>query len=99
MLIKHFTEEHFRTRDPLYPGRYVMDRRLVGSGTHSIAADGETYSAAADGWFDLPEEVAYRMLSYPGWRTPAQVDEAVSAGEIDSNDSPVSARKPKARHS
>ncbi len=97
MLIKHFAERHFRSRDPLRPGQWIVDKRMVPSLTSAIVHEGEQYDAAATGWFDVPEPVGNFFLSRPGWRTPAQVDEEVAAGVIEENDSPVSAPAPRKR--
>lgn len=91
MFIKHFTVRKFRTRDPLHPGQWVVDRRLVGSGTTSIVHAGNTYAAGVNDWFDVPEEVGTFMARFPGWRTDAEVDEDVMAGYIDENDAPSAA--------
>lgn len=94
MLIKHFREAKFRTRDPLHPGQFVLDRRLEPANTTHISHGDREFVANKQGWFDVPEEVGNFWLSRPGWRTPQQVDEAVIAGEIDENDSPLSPRRP-----
>jgi len=93
MQVKHFQEIRFRTRDPLHPGQWVVDRRLEGSGTGTVVHAGQSYTADAHGWFDVPEPVGTFLLRRPGWRTPAMVDEDVAAGFLDENDSPVSAAR------
>lgn len=96
MLIKHFRDVQVRMRDPLRPNQWVLSRRLESDGTSALSHEGEGYSANKQGWFDVPEHVGRFFLSRPGWRTPAQVDEAVMAGELEANDSPASAPKPAA---
>lgn len=100
MQIKHYRVVRFRVRDPLHPGQFSLDRKLEHSGTDTLVDNGVTYQADEAGWFDLPDDVAARIARFPGWRTSEQVDEAVAAGEIRDNDSPLTrpapARKAKA---
>lgn len=88
MFIKHFREVTYRVADPLHPGHTVFDRRMDASKTYDITHNGVAYKADADGWFDVPPEVAAHFLGtngspgFPGWCSPEMVDEEVVAGRI-----------------
>ena len=96
MFVKHFRNVRFRVPDPQHPGRTVFDERLDASGTHAISHEGAEYRADESGWFDLPEDVAKYFATFPGWRTPEQVDEDMVAGLIRADPSDV-LPKPKPR--
>jgi hypothetical protein len=82
MFIKHFREVTYRVPDPMRPGHTAFDRRMDSAGTHAISHNGKEYHADADGWFDLPPEVADHFLKFPGWCSPEMVDEEIVAGRI-----------------
>jgi len=82
MFIKHFREVTYRVPDPMRPGHTAFDRRMDSAGTHALSHNGQVYHADADGWFDVPEDVATHFLKFPGWCSPEMVDEEIVAGRI-----------------
>ncbi len=47
--IKQFRSRYVRVPDPLRPGRYASEERLVPTGANSLTFEGKTYSANPDG--------------------------------------------------
>jgi hypothetical protein len=101
MHIKQFQSRFVRVPDPLRPGRYAQEERLIPTGASAIAHGGKTYKADADGWFSVPTDVAKAMLSFrtPGssrFMTDADVGEHVRVGAASAEDLPS---EPKAKKS
>jgi hypothetical protein len=91
MHIKQFQSRFVRVPDPLRPGRYASEERLIPTGASAISHAGKTYKADGDGWFSVPMDVAKHMLSFrtPGsarFLTDADVGEHVRVGAASAED-------------
>lgn len=68
MFIKQVRAHMVRVPDPLRPGKYAKEERLLDAGATSISAGDRTYQANERGYFDIPRDAALPLLSlhFPG---------------------------------
>jgi hypothetical protein len=85
MRIQHFTMRHRRVPDPMRPGRTASVGYLVPSGTSAIS--GLDVTPDADGWLDVPHEVAQELCSFrdhgSGFYTEGEIDEEVRLHRVE----------------
>lgn len=102
MLIKQVRSHFVRVPDPLRPGRYAQEERLLPTGCESINHAGKTYEPVADGWFDLPMDVAETLMRFRGphgerFLTDADLGEQVRFGMADAGELPEAPAPKRAR--
>ena len=93
MYIKQFRSRFVRVPDPLRPGRYALEERLVPTGASQVTYDGRTYESNADFWIKVPEHVgahhcSFRTPSGARFMTDVEVGEHVRFGTADAEELP-----------
>ena len=104
--IKQFRSRFVRVPDPLRPGRYASEERLIPTGAEALSFEGRNYRADADGWFRVPTAAAEHFLKFrsPGgarFLTDSDVGEhvrvgTVAADQLPAEDAPVEHKRPRA---
>lgn len=98
--IKQFRSRYVRVPDPLRPGRYASEERLVPTGANSLTFEGKTYRANPDGWFNVPTRaqefyLAFRSPNGARFMTDSDVGEHVRFGTVEADQLPSAEEEPK----
>lgn len=88
MLVKQFRSRFVRVPDPLRPGRYANEERLVPTGATGVSHNGHQHEAIQDGWMKVSEACGHDLCSYRSpsgarFMTDTDVGEHVRVGVVD----------------